>query len=80
MSRLEIRKFITESREEVTDIQNAYKEAYKKETGEDLQINSFTFGDVEKKETITIKNVVSNGERLGDITLTNTGEGYTLAY
>jgi hypothetical protein len=62
------------------DIQKAYEEAYKNETGESINIDSFTFGDVEIKETIVIKDVVSNGEELGDVTLINTGEGYNLAY
>ncbi len=59
---------------------NAYKEAYKSETGNDLDITNFTYfshtPSNTQTQTIEISKLVSNGEELGDVTLINNGSGW----
>ena len=74
------REFLKEDQMEKVNVRRAYEEAYKNETGNRIDIQSFDFDEVEKKEVIVIKDLVSNGEELGDVTLVNTGDGYNIRY
>jgi len=74
------REFLKEDQMEKVNVRRAYEEAYKNETGDRIDIQSFDFDEVEKKEVIVIKDLVSNGEELGDVTLVNTGRGYHLSF
>jgi len=74
------REFLKEDQMEKVNVRRAYEEAYKNETGNRIDIQSFDFDEVEKKEVIVIKDLVSNGEELGDVTLVNTGDGYNIGY
>jgi hypothetical protein len=71
---------INEDQMEKVNVRRAYEEAYKNETGDRIDIHSFDFDEVEKKEVIVIKDLISNGEELGDVTLVNTGRGYHLSF
>ena len=74
------REFLKEDQMEKVNVRRAYEEAYKNETGNRIDIQSFDFDEVEKKEVIVIKDLVSNGEELGDVTLVNSGDGYNIGY
>ena len=61
-------------------VEDAYKEAYEGETGKPFEIYDFDYSNVEMTKTIKIKNLVSNGEELGDVTLIATPEGWSLGF
>jgi len=83
------RKYVTEGdvnevKMSDEDVKNAYEEAYANETGKRLRTRSFDYDKVTKKtvrkEVIIIKNLTSDGEELGDVTLVNSGDGYNIGY
>jgi len=83
------RKYVTEGdvnevKMSDEDVKNAYEEAYANETGKRLRTRSFDYDKVIvktiRKEVIILKNLVSDGEELGDVTLVDEGNGYNIAF
>jgi DNA-binding Lrp family transcriptional regulator len=61
-----------------SDVKDAYREAYTYETGLPFAITSFEYDSIKPQQRIQIKNLVSNEEELGDVTLIKTPEGWRL--